>query len=67
MEIEALAIAKAFQCASEIGINQIVLEWDSQMVMKAFINESKSLTPMVCWLKMWCFVLVLLLNYATLM
>ena len=25
MEIEALATTKAFQCASEIGINQIVL------------------------------------------
>ena len=35
---EALAVAKALQFVADIGINQVVLEGDSQVLMRALID-----------------------------
>ena len=60
---EALAAAKALQFAADIGINQVVLEGDSQILMRALI-DTESLW--FCQLKMWNFILGFLINYITL-
>lgn len=43
MEIEALAAARALEFASEIGIEQALLERDSEVIMKASVEEGGSL------------------------
>ena len=43
VEIEALAAARALEFASEIGIEQALLERDSEVIMKASVEEGGSL------------------------
>ena len=45
VEIEALAASKALEFASELGIANVVLEGDSQVVMSALKSKNTSLAP----------------------
>nr|POF14580.1 hypothetical protein CFP56_74882 [Quercus suber] len=45
MEIMALAPARALEFALEVGISQSILERDSKVIMKALVEEGRSLTP----------------------
>ena len=43
VEIEALAAARALEFASEIGVEQALLEGDSEAIMKALVEDGGSL------------------------
>ena len=43
VEIEALAAARALEFASEIGVEQALLEGDSEVIMKALVEDGGSL------------------------
>ena len=43
MEIKALAPARALEFAQEVGISQSILEGDSKVIMKALVEEGRSL------------------------
>ena len=45
MEIEALAPTRALEFAHEVGISQSILEGDSEVIMKALVEEGRSLAP----------------------
>ena len=45
MQIKALALARALEFAHEVGISQSILEGDSEVIMKAFVEEGRSLAP----------------------
>ena len=44
-KIEALAGARALQFALEVGVDKAILEDNSQLLMKASINDGGSLMP----------------------
>ena len=66
VEIEALAAARALEFASEIGIEQALLERDSEVIMKASVEEGGSLASYDLLIQdaMFCYRLFTQLSYS---
>ena len=65
--IEAKAVSKALQFATELYFNRVILEGDCHVLMKALKEDSNFLSTDGLFIDDVCFDAKLLINYVTLM